>query len=1011
MIFPFWLPCAIIGAVALAGAGVSPGNVHDPAHAVANLDVHPELEATLFASEPMVLSLTNLDVDHRGRVWVCEVVNYRGHDGKRPEGDRILILEDEDGDGKADSVKVFYQGRDIDSAMGIAVLGSMVIVSASPHIFVFHDDDGDDKPDRKELLFTKTGQPQHDHSAHSFIFGPDGRFYWNFGNTGVSVHDRDGKPVIDRSGNRVADNGKPYFGGMVFRTQLDGSGFEVLAHNFRNNYETAVDSFGTLWQSDNDDDGNRGVRINYVMEFGNYGYRDEMTGAGWSTPRTGMHAEIPFRHWHQNDPGVVPNLLHTGAGSPAGITVYEGDLLPQVFRGQMIHCDPGPSVVRAYPVKKDGAGYQAEIVNILEGTRNKWFRPADVCTAPDGSLFVTDWYDPGVGGHAMGDLERGRIFRVAPPGHRYRVPRLELSTPAGAIEALKNPSYSVRYLAWTALHAMGEAAEPALLELFDAASAVPAHRARALWLLGRIEGRGVHHVERALADPDPDIRVVALRLGRQLGLDIVKLVRRVVRDSSAEVRREAAIALRHSFAPEAASLWAELAHAHDGKDRWYLEALGIGADRQWDGFFEAWLERAGESWRSAAGRDIVWRSRAGKSARHLAEILRDPSTPEGDLPRLLRAFDFLGGDGKREALLELAFASEAEGARADLIAFEALRRLKGAGLADPESGHAAALGRILDRLRGRQEFVELVGQLEVAARYPELLDLALKSAGDPLGAQAMRVLLAKNQLSLIRGALQAEDAELAGRALRALGAAGDGRAAPVLLPLLGDETRPAELRRSAVAALARSEAGARELIRRAKDGELDESLKFAASLHLLSAPWNEIRSAAAGLFPLAPLKGDKPLPPLVELLKIKGDAARGKLVYASEESGNCIRCHVVNGAGKEVGPDLSEIGSKLSREALYESILYPNAGISHNYETHALVLRSGEVQTGILLSETPEAITLRGADALAHTFARSDVLESRKEKTSLMPADLHKQMTASELADLIEYLASLRKAE
>ncbi|HBL47376.1 MAG TPA: hypothetical protein DDZ90_28730, partial [Planctomycetaceae bacterium] len=65
-----------------------------------------------------------------------------------------------------------------------------------------------------------------------------------------------------------------------------------------------------------DDDGNRGVRINYVMEFGNYGYLDQLTGARWNTPRTGMHQEIPLRHWHLRDPGVVPNLLQTGAGSP-----------------------------------------------------------------------------------------------------------------------------------------------------------------------------------------------------------------------------------------------------------------------------------------------------------------------------------------------------------------------------------------------------------------------------------------------------------------------------------------------------------------------------------------------------------------------------------------------------------------------------------------------------------------------------------------------------------------------
>src|SRR5262249_1947068 len=211
----------------------------------------------------------------RARGGVRAGMNYRGNNGSRPAGDRILILEDTDGDGVMDRAKVFYQGRDVDSAMGICVLGNQVIVSCSPNVLVFTFDEATDKILKKEVLFTRTGQPQHDHSAHTFVFGPDGRYYWNFGNTGQAVHDKNGKPVIDLAGNRVVDNGKPYFGGMVFRCNPDGSDFEVLAHNFRNNYEVAVDSFGTLWQSDNDDDGNRGVRINYVMEYGNYGYRDE----------------------------------------------------------------------------------------------------------------------------------------------------------------------------------------------------------------------------------------------------------------------------------------------------------------------------------------------------------------------------------------------------------------------------------------------------------------------------------------------------------------------------------------------------------------------------------------------------------------------------------------------------------------------------------------------------------------------------------------------------------------
>ena len=411
---------------------------HDPASAVANLEVHPELEAQLVVSEPRITNPTNLDVDAKGRVWICDVVNYRGNNGKRPAGDRILILEDIGPDGHAGKVTTFYQGKDVDTAMGICVLGDKVIVSATPNILVFTKDEND-KIVKKEALFTKSGQVQHDHSLHTFVFGPDGKYYWNHGNTGNAVFDKDGKPVVTIDGNVVNAQGHPYRQGMVFRCDPDGSHFEVLAHNFRNNYEVAVDSFGALWQSDNDDDGNRGVRINFVMEGGNFGYSDEMTGAGWQAKRTNMEAEIPLRHWHLNDPGVVPNMLQTGAGSPAGICVYEGDLLPKIFRGQLIHCDPGPSVCRAYIVTPKGAGYTASIVNILDGTKkNNWFRPVDVCTAPDGSLFVTDWYDPGVGGHAQRDTDRGRVFRVAPKGSKYSVPKLDFSTLEGAAAAARS---------------------------------------------------------------------------------------------------------------------------------------------------------------------------------------------------------------------------------------------------------------------------------------------------------------------------------------------------------------------------------------------------------------------------------------------------------------------------------------------------------------------------------------------------------------------------------------------
>ena len=638
--------CAALAALASSSPGKQP-----PEKAVANLDIGDGLETTLFASEPMMLSPSSIDIDHLGRVWVCEVVNYRGHRNKRPEGDRILVLEDTSGDGKADKSTVFYQGREIDSVHGVCVLGNKVIISAGDNVWIMTDEDGDLKADKKVALFTKIGGAQHDHGIHAFSFGPDGKLYFNFGNASRQLADADGKIITDKAGNEVKASRQPYQQGMAFRCDMDGSNVETLGWNFRNNWELCVDSFGTVWQSDNDDDGNKAVRINFVMEFGNYGFRDEFTGKGWRDKRTNIEKEVPLRHWHLNDPGVVPNLLQTGQGSPTGIIVYEGSMLPAGFQNQVIHCDAGPNVTRAYPVKTDGAGYSAEMVNILYGARDKWFRPSDVCVAPDGSLFVADWYDPGVGGHGMRDLDGGRIFRVATPGSQYSVPKIDLSTADGAAKALTNPNGEVRYLAWNALHEMGAKAVPALEALWKGDNS--RHRARALWVLGKMEGKGQSVVNAALADADPDIRITGIRLARQLELNLIEAVTKVVRDKSPAVRREASIALRFDGSEKANALWAELAIQHDGTDRWYLEALGIGSDLHADGRFGAWLAKAGKKWNSEGGRDIVWRVRSKQAPAYLARIIKDKSLEDHASPRYMRSFDFHNGDEKNKALESL----------------------------------------------------------------------------------------------------------------------------------------------------------------------------------------------------------------------------------------------------------------------------------------------------------------------------------------------------------------------
>src|SRR5690349_12624087 len=166
---------------------------HLPENALKGLTVAKDLEVHTYATEPMLKNPTNIDVDERGRVWVNEAYNYRPAINGNPVnalGDRIMILEDTNGDGKADTAKVFYQGPELDAPLGICVLGNKVIVSQSPYVWAFYDDNGDDKADRKEVLFSGLSGEQHDHGVHAFTFGPDGKLYFNCGNEGKQLKDK-----------------------------------------------------------------------------------------------------------------------------------------------------------------------------------------------------------------------------------------------------------------------------------------------------------------------------------------------------------------------------------------------------------------------------------------------------------------------------------------------------------------------------------------------------------------------------------------------------------------------------------------------------------------------------------------------------------------------------------------------------------------------------------------------------------------------------------------------------
>lgn len=1000
--------------------GGTAGVTRDPEDATAALDVAEGLTVTLVASEPTLLSPSNIDIDHLGRIWVCEVVNYRHFANKnnpaREAGDRILVLEDTSGDGRIDKSTTFYQGRDIDSAHGVCVLGNRVIVSAGDSVFNFYDDDGDLQADRKEVMFTGIQGTQHDHGIHSFTFGPDGRLYFNFGNSGKELHTPDGKLVTDVAGNEVIARRQPYQEGMAFRCELDGSSVDTLGWNFRNNWELCVDSFGSVWQSDNDDDGNRGVRINYVMEYGNYGYKDEFTGAGWREPRTGQEQEIPHRHWHLNDPGVVPNLLQTGAGSPTGILCYEGSLLPDRFRNQLIHCDAGPNIVRSYAVSDKGAGYTAEINNILEGARDQWFRPSDVCVAPDGSLIVADWYDPGVGGHRQGDIERGRLFRVAPPGSAYKFPKPDFTTIAGAATALKSPNVATRYLAFQKLKESGKDAESVLSDMFRN-DANPRFRARALWVLGEIDGLTDKYITAAIADDDSNIRITGLRLARRMNADVVPVVTTLVTDPSPQVRRECAIALRHVKTSDKVKLWAILASQLPSHDRWYLEALGIAADGSWD---ECMATYAREFSFTNTDHDdvlasLIWRSRGTGSVRGLVnQIIRFAAAAEvpasaSHLLAYFRALDFqpkaVVARGVNELLAADSLAKYSDAARPIVIA-ESLQRLGTTDFsASPEA--KAALDSALDNLAGTSQFVQLVERFRLSDRYDEVLELAVAHPTEQVGVEAVRSLLRMKQWSLLTASLRSKSTERGVATAEVMGNSLDNSIGGPLLSAIQDDQLPLEVRKAAVRAAAKVNSGAKQLIALVDKKELNNALNQAVAAALHASPSRATREIAARLFPLPSVKEGQPLPPIARLTAMKGDAKNGRVIFHT--TGTCHKCHRVGKLGKELGPDLTEIGSKLSRHAMFESIIFPSAGISHNYESYTLLLENGTTVNGLVTSDTAEKISVKGTDLIVRSYDKSKVEEVIRQTVSLMPADLQKLMSVQEIVDVVEYMQTLRK--
>ncbi|WP_395717485.1 PVC-type heme-binding CxxCH protein [Prosthecobacter sp.] len=692
-----------------------------PEHLEPSMFKLPEgLEITVWATSPQLFNPANMDIDHAGRVWVTEGVNYRRHSGRSRGGDCVRVLQDTDGDGKCDSSHVFVREKELECPLGVAVFDNVIFVSNTPNIIKYTDVNRDLKfdpaVDKREIFLSGFEQPQHDHSLHSVYAGPDGRLYFSNGNCGAEFSDKSGNTfriggayLNNTYTGEKSDDGHVYVGGFTASVDPSGHKAKILGFNYRNSYEGVRTSFGDMFLNDNDDP--PACRVSHLIEGGSFGFFSANGKRQWrADKRPGQ--SIPVAEWRQEDPGIIPAGDVYGGGAPTGMCFYENGALGEKWNGLLLSCETGRNVVFGYLPKPDGAGFKLERfdfcttnttgvfkgsdfvggANNLSDERQTLFRPSDVCVGADGAIYISDWYDKRTGGHQDTDETcSGTIYRIAPKGFKSQIPAINFDTVEGQLAALQSPANNVRHVGFTRLKEAGDKVLPQVLKLRDHAN--PYLASRAVWLAAQLGEQGLIATRSWLESDDATKRLVALRAIRAATDDGIDLIATMAADQSPMVRREVAVALRDVPAAQSVPLLVKLSHHIDGGDRSLLEAWGIGCNGKEEAVWSA-LKPVGE-WNDDFAH-ITWRLHPVAAVPELQKRAADARLTPEQRKLALDTLAFIPDASAAKAVLALA-KDKTSPIHADVMwwiikrstddwsSFGIAEELKKEGIFDPES--------------------------------------------------------------------------------------------------------------------------------------------------------------------------------------------------------------------------------------------------------------------------------------------------------------------------------------
>lgn len=938
-------------------------------------------EVNLFAGDPQIAKPIHMNFDERGRLWVAGSSVYPHIQPGKKANDKILILEDTNGDGKSDKTTVFADGLLIPT--GVAPAPGGCYVANSTELIHLIDTDGDGKADQKKIILSGFGTEDTHHILHSLRWGHDGCLYMN---QSIYIHSHIETPYGVKRLNA----------GGIWRFRPETLELEVLCEGFVNPWGHHFDYWGQNFATD----GAYGEGINYVFP-----------GSVFVTAYKAKR---------------VLKGLNPGSPKHCGLEILSGRHLPAEFQGNMITNDFRANRVCRFVVTENGtSAFSSRQETELIKTKHIAFRPIDVKMGPDGAIYIADWYNPIIQ-HGEVDFRdprrdhvHGRIWRLTYKGNKtLNHPDLTNSSTAELLQQLTAPEnwvrlHAKRLLKQRSSDVVSLELKKWLTDLDPKSPEYNHHRLEALWAYQSIRVVNQPLLNELLKNQDHRVRAAALRVAREWKDHLANPQLEfadAINDSHPRVRLEGVRGL--SLFPKAESA---------------SKALKV-LDRPMDPYldFALWktLRELKESW---VPQLVSGRFQFDNNLDHLTFALKAADSPAVVQPLFNLANDPTTSDEKRAEVYGI-LASLGNAQQLGMIAEKAI----GYSKTKPEITE-----KIIRQLANLSRQRSLVPDFD-RQRLVALIDHSSPSVSDAavLAAGIWKIEEAREKLSDLAtlGNLNAIDSvallggeksksllgqlatdkigiEIRQRATNVLSLVDIPLAAKKAVALLKES--PAQLSPQAtIDFLLKTKGGPQALVKELAKVQLDAEIAKLAVRSAQSSPTPN-QNLLQAFRKAGNLDAAKwtPSPALTKRLlgkiKSEGNPRRGELVYRRPQL-QCLKCHAIGGAGGVVGPEMNSIGASAQVDYLIESLLEPNKKVKENYHSVVVQTVDGLQFSGVPIRQTDSETVLRTAEGKVITISADDI-EGKKDGRSLMPAGLVDSLTETEIIDLVAFLSSLGK--